>query len=110
MNLDYAGAEGGRLALAFASGCTGAWVFMRNLVMKPAIKSCHQRCTDLEKAVDWLKEQLTAKDVRIGQLETALFTSGIPELRKAMQGVISEARMETEAKIGAVEKKMGGIP
>ena len=39
MSVDYTGAEGGRLAMAFAAGCTGTWVFVRNLVMKPAIIS-----------------------------------------------------------------------
>ena len=99
MTIDYTGAEGGRLAGAFASGCVAAWVFVRNMVMKPAIKSCHQRCTDLENAVEWFKEQLKAKDDRIGHLEMALFTSGIPELRKAMQGVVSEVRMEASGKM-----------
>jgi len=83
----------------FAAGCAATYVFVRNLVMRPAIKSCHQRCTDLEDAVVWLKDQLKVKDNRIGDLEMALFTSGIPELRKAMQGVVSEVRMEAAGKI-----------
>ena len=94
--IDYTGAEGGRMALSFAAGCTATWVFVRNLVMKPAIKSCHQRCTDLEASVAWLKDQLAVKDNRIGDLETALFTSGIPSLRAAMQGVVSEIRHEVD--------------
>lgn len=71
--------------MAFASGCTATWVFVRNLVMKPAIKSCHARVAELEGD----RDRLTA---RVSALETALFTSGIPELRKAMQGAISETR------------------
>lgn len=106
MTIDYTGAEGGRMAAAFAAGCTATWVFVRNLVMKPAIKSCHQQIAELRETCEWLKDQLALKDNRIHALETALFTSGIPELRKAMQGVISETRMETAAKIATVEKKM----
>lgn len=96
MTIDYTGPEGGGLAMAFAAGCTATWVFVRNLVMKPAIKSCHQRCTDLETSMAWLKEQLAVKDNRISDLETALFTSGIPSLRAAMQGVVSEIRHEAD--------------
>jgi len=96
MSIDLSEDPAGR-ALSFATGCTTAWVFIRNFVMKPAIKSCHQRCTDLESSVEWLKEQLGAKDARISQLETALFTSGIPELRKAMQAAVSENHVEMVA-------------
>jgi hypothetical protein len=100
MPIDYTGAEGGRLGLAFASGCAATWVFVRNLVMKPAIKSCNERCTDLEKAAEWLKEQIAAKDTRIAQLETVLLTHGTSELRAAMQAVISETRVAVD-KIGS---------
>lgn len=96
MSMDYTGAEGGRLALAFASGCASTWVFVRNLVMKPAIKSCSQRCSDLEKAAEWLKEQLALKDSRITQLETVLLTHGTQDLRNAMQAVISETRTDMD--------------
>ena len=102
MSIDLAGPENVDRMAGFAAGCTATWVFVRNLVMKPAIKSCHQRCTDLEESVKWLKDQLKVKDDRIGDLETALFTSGIPSLRAAMQGVVSEARVATDR---AVEKK-----
>lgn len=104
--MDLTGPEGGRMAASFAAGCTATWVFVRNLVMKPAIKSCHQRIADMEAQVAWLKEQLEARDRRIHDLEMALFNSGIPELRKAMQGVVSEVRMETR---GVIDK-MGGMP
>lgn len=96
MSVDYTGAEGGRLALAFASGCTATWVFVRNLVMKPAVKSCAQRCADLEKAAEWLKGQLELKDSRITQLETVLLTHGTQELRNALQAVISETRVKID--------------
>ena len=93
MSIDLSGAEGGKLAAAFASGCVSTWVFVRNLVMKPAVKSCAQRCADLEKAAEWLKEQIGHKDARITQLETVLLTHGTQELRSAMQAVISETRI-----------------
>jgi hypothetical protein len=96
MSVDYTGAQGGGYALAFASGCASTWVFVRNLVMKPAIKSCSERCSDLEKATEWLKEQLTKKDDRIAQLETVLLTHGTQDLRNAMQAVISETRTDID--------------
>lgn len=96
MAVDYTGAQGGGLALAFASGCASTWVFVRNLVMKPAIKSCSERCSDLEKAAEWLKDQLQLKDSRIAQLETILLTHGTQELRAAMQAVISETRVNID--------------
>lgn len=79
-------------ASAVAAGCVGTWVFIRNMVMKPAIKSCRQRCSDLENDMTWLKEQLATKDRRIDHLEMALYNSGIPEVRKAVQAAISETR------------------
>jgi hypothetical protein len=109
MSLDLTEDPAGRAA-AFATACTGTWVFVRNLVMRPAIKSCHQQIADLRTTVEWLKDQLELKDNRISHLETALFTSGIPELRKAMQGVVSEARLETRAGLADIEKKVGGTP
>lgn len=81
---------------AFATACVSTFVFIRNFVMKPAIKSCQQRCTDLEDSVNWLKAQIVAKDMRIGQLETVLLTCGIPELRKKAQEAISEVRVEID--------------
>lgn len=96
MSIDYSGAQGGGFALAFASGCASTWVFVRNLVMKPAIKSCNERCTDLEKAADWLKDQLRRKDDRIAQLETVLLNHGTQELRSAMQAAISETRVKID--------------
>lgn len=96
MPIDVTGPEGGGYAAAFAAGCTATWVFVRNLVMKPAIKSCHQQIAELKEQLEWLKDQLELKDARIIALETALFTSGIPALRQAMQGVVSEARVATD--------------
>lgn len=88
--------------MAFAAGCTGTWVFVRNLVMKPAIKSCHQRCTDLEKTVEWLERQMGVKDARIASLETVLLTSGPAQLREAMQKAISETRVVIDQAEGKI--------
>src|SRR5688572_5529478 len=95
------------MAAAFAAGCTATWVFVRNLVMKPAIKSCHQQIADLRERLDDLKEQLRLKDDRIGQLETILLMHGNGAIRAAVQSAISEQRIETAAKIASVEKKIG---
>lgn len=98
MTIDYTGAEGGRMAIAFAAGCTSAWVFIRNLVMKPAIKSCHQRITDLEKDREHDKR-------RIADLELTLFQHGNGEMRKAMQAAVSENHVE----IVELKKTLGDI-
>jgi hypothetical protein len=88
--IDLTGAEGGRLAAAFALGCTSTWIFIRNLVMKPAIKSCHQQIAELRLTLEWVKEQMAMKDTRIGQLETILLTKGSGDMRNAMQAALSE--------------------
>lgn len=82
--------------MSFAAGCTGTWVFVRNLVMKPAIKSCHQQIADLRERLDDYRDQLERKDNRIGQLETILLTSGPAQLREAMQRALSETRLEVD--------------
>tara|TARA_R110002074_G_scaffold262994_1_gene435105 strand:- start:13857 stop:14180 length:324 start_codon:yes stop_codon:yes gene_type:complete len=105
MTIDLSDDAAGR-ATAFATGCAATWVFVRNMVMKPAIKSCHQRCSDLEVSMAWLKDQLVKKDTRIEHLEMALYSSGIPELRKAMQGAISETRFEARVATDALERKI----
>lgn len=87
MSIDYAGPEGGRLAAAFAAGCTATYVFIRNLVMKPAIKSCHQRINELTEDRDRLLR-------RVDTLETILLTHGSGEIRSAIQAAISELRIE----------------
>lgn len=86
-------------ATAFATACAGTWVFIRNMVMRPAIKSCHQRIADLVED----RDRLIA---RVDHLEMALFTSGIPELRKAMQAAVSENHIE----IAEVQRKLEGQP
>ena len=95
MTIDYTGPEGGGLAMAFAAGCTATWVFVRNLVMKPAIKSCHQRVSELEAD----RERLTA---RITQLETVLLTKGPADLREAMQLALSETRVDIDKAEGKI--------
>lgn len=107
MTLDYTGADTvGRMS-GFAAGCTATYVFVRNMVMKPAIKSCHAQIAELRETCDWLKEQLGLKDNRIGQLETILLSHGNGAIRSAVQAALSEQRLETERHFKAVEKKIG---
>lgn len=96
MTVDYLGPDGGKFGAAFAAGCTATWVFVRNLVMKPAIKSCHAQIADLRERLDEMKEQLDKKDFRIGQLEAVLLNNGGAELRGAMQRALSETRVEVD--------------
>lgn len=106
MTIDYTGPEGGRMALSFAAGCTATWVFVRNLVMKPAIKSCHQQIADLRELLDEYREQRRLDRARISQLETVLLMHGNGELREAMQKVISETRIEAAGALAAAERKI----
>lgn len=85
--MDLTGPEGGRMAAAFASGCVSTWIFIRNLVMKPAIKSCRDRCAELEGDRDRLIR-------RVDTLETVLMMHGNSDIRAAIQGALSEIRME----------------
>jgi hypothetical protein len=89
MSIDLNGAEGGRMAAAFATGCTAAWVFVRNLVMKPAIKSCHQRIAELTEDRNRLVK-------RVEQLETILMTRSPGDLAAAVQASLSENHIEIE--------------
>jgi len=89
VSIDLDGAEGGRMAAAFAVGCTSAWVFIRNMVMKPAIKSCHQRIAELVEDRDRLIK-------RISDLELVLMMHGPGDLRAAVQSAVSENHMEIE--------------
>lgn len=101
--IDLTGAEGGRLAAAFALGCTSTWVFVRNLVMRPAIKSCHQRISELE-------EDRKSDRKRIADLELALFLHGNGEMRAAMQGAVSELHVDImgiKEKLDRKDKEQG---
>lgn len=96
MSIDLTGAEGGRLAGAFATGCAATWVFVRNLVMKPAIKSCHARIAELTEDRDRLIK-------RVGDLELVLLMHGPGEMRAAMQAAVSENSHD----IAVLAKKVG---
>jgi len=91
MTIDYTEDAAGRMS-AFAAGCTSAYVFVRNMVMRPAIKSCHARINELEQD----RERLIR---RIETLETVLLTHGTGAIRNAIQGALSELRLESEQKL-----------
>jgi len=86
------------MAAAFAAGCTATWVFVRNLVMKPAIKSCHQRIAELTEDRDRLIK-------RISDLELILMMHGPGDLRAAVQASVSENHIEIELLKRKVEGK-----
>lgn len=85
-------------ATAFAAGCTAAYVFVRNMVMRPAIKSCHQRINDLE-------EDRKADRKRIADLELTLFNHGNGDMRAAMQGAVSELHVDLSKIAAKLEPK-----
>jgi hypothetical protein len=99
MPIDLSQDPAGR-ATAFATACAATWVFVRNLVMKPAIKSCHQRIADLEADREHDKRRIT-------DLELALFMHGNGAMRAAMQAAVSENHLEIVAVKEAVKGEGG---
>jgi hypothetical protein len=104
LDLDLSQDPVGR-ASSFALGCTATWVFVRNLVMRPAVKSCHQQIAELRQTIEWLKGQLASKDESIMQLQAVLISSG-GRLANAMQAALSEEHQETVAQIKALAAKL----
>lgn len=95
-DIDYLGAQGGSLALAFAAGCAACWAFIKAFVTGPINKSYEKRIASLE-------EQNDRCEARTLQLETLLFFHGPGNLRQAMQSALSEERIERIKQEGAGE-------
>jgi hypothetical protein len=110
--IDYMGAQGGALAMAFASGCVATsgllvtvgglfWKLMFNprikelktLLDKERVDSVEARRLEREQC----NRQIEQLRDRIVQLETLLLANGPSSLRQAKQAVISEARVMADA-------------
>jgi hypothetical protein len=97
--LDWLGAEGGRLAAAFGTGCVATWGFLQGFFWRGIRKSYEARIEVLEKD----NERCEERQVR---LETMLWMHGPSQLRQQLAGVISEVHLEVrEALIEAKEAK-----
>jgi hypothetical protein len=100
-SIDYTGAQGGMLAMAFAGGVTfattillAAGAFIWKVFGESRIKELQTaREQDNARCAAETKE---LRD-RILQLETMLMLHGPQALRQAMQAVISEERVDRQA-------------
>lgn len=110
MDVDYLGAEGGRLAMAFAAGCLACFTFMMmvgSFVWKLIGKTRTDRITELEKALE--KEQVHCREMeirlgnRIQQLEAVILFERTGQVAQNAQKAISEVHAdmrELKNKIG----------
>ncbi|EQB03928.1 hypothetical protein [Sphingobium sp. HDIP04] len=85
-NIDWLGADGGKLAAAFGAGCVATWGFIQMVLIGP-----------LKKQLAELKEDCRQRDERsaqrINQLETLLLLHGPGQLRQQLQAALSEERV-----------------
>lgn len=108
MSLDYTGAHGGQLAMAFAAGCVGAFGFCTMIgkilwdrltgANKEVVTAKEDTIAELKKTIEKNEERcaetVAAQSHRIQQLETLLLVHGSGALRQDLQKVISERRVE----------------
>ena len=84
--IDWLGASGGQLAIAFGAGCAACWGFIQTVLVGP-----------LKKQIKELKDECEKRDERsaqrINQLETLLLLHGSGELRQQLQAALSEERV-----------------
>lgn len=93
-DLDWMGAEGGRLAAGFAAGCVATWTFLNGFFWRGIRKSYEARIELLETH----NEQCSQRQL---QLETMLWMHGPQQLRQQIQGVVSEQHVEMRRAIEA---------
>ena len=93
VEIDVLGADGGRMAAAFAAGCAATWGFIKMAMMGPL----KNRISELKDDLSELKEDCKNRDARsadrITQLETLLLLHGPGQIRQQLQAVISEERI-----------------
>jgi hypothetical protein len=93
-DIDWMGAEGGRLWAAFAAGCVGTWTFLQGFFWRGIRKSYEARIALLEEHNDQCHQRQT-------QLETMLWMHGPQQLRQQIQSVVSEQHVEMRRAIEA---------
>lgn len=101
-DFDFLGPDGGRLAVSFGTGCAAAWAFLRAIVagsLKARVKEL-ERCREEDN--ERCERDLERANKRINDLELMLWQHGPAQLRAAMQGVISEQRVELDKIEGKV--------
>lgn len=115
MNPDYYGADGGRLAVAFASGCIATFAFMCSIgafIWNLVGRSREYRIKDLRADLAAEKERCAEMERRlvdrIQQLETLLIFETAGNVRQGAQLAVSEIRREVEARVIAAQEDSEG--
>lgn len=96
--IDYTGAQGGLLGIAFGSGwavASALWIAVGGIIwrffIEPRIKQLEKDRSDDQ---EHCREEVRVLRDRIKQLETMLMLHGPQQLRQAMQAVASEAHTD----------------
>lgn len=93
-DIDLLGADGGRLAMAFAAGCAACYAFLRTIFTSPL----RQRIQELEGQLVSDRERCGEMETRlvqrIQQLEGFILAMSPGHLRQDFQKAISEQRVD----------------
>ena len=106
MDTDFLGADGGRLAMAFAAGCvatftfvTGIGAFIWNLVGKTRQDQIERLSADLKAEQARCAEMEARLVARIEQLETILLFEAVGNVRQGAAVAIAELRSAVETRL-----------
>lgn len=110
-NVDWLGADGGRLAGAFAAGCIATFAFMTaigSFIWRMVGGERDRRIKQLETDLDAEKTRCNEMEIRLGerihQLETILLFETVGQVRQNAALAIAELHQQIKAKINAREK------
>lgn len=101
LGMDYTGAHGGQMAMAFAAGCVAAtafWGVIGKFMWSVLGKAKDDRIAELEATIEADRAQCAAMETRliqrIQQLEGFVMGMAPGDMRQQMQRAISEVRLE----------------
>jgi len=107
VNLDYSGAHGGQLAVAFGAGwaacaviCTALGTFLWKILGAAKDEQIASLIKTIVKNEERCAETIDALHRRIDALELILFTHSSGPLRQDLQKAISEQRVESSHEAG----------
>lgn len=107
MNIDYTGAHGGQMAVAFGAGwtacaalCAMLGTFLWKILGKAKDEQIASLIKTIEKNEERCAETIDALQRRIAALELILFTHSSGPLRQDLQKAISEQRVENVHETG----------
>lgn len=106
--INYAGPEGGFLAMAFGAGwalASALWIAVGGVIwryfIEPRIKGIE---ADRERDQERCREETNKLNDRIVQLETMLMLHGPQQLRQAMQAIASESHSDIRELKATIEE------